>query len=152
MLLHTRPFTAEVVNIAVVPDRQRQGIATALLAHAVDTARRAGFRLLEIGTGNSGFGQIALYERCGSSARHRRRLFPQAQPYADLRKRRGVPPHGAPAHGVHVTMSVSWNPWHGCRKISEGCRNCYVYRQDSRHDKDSREVRQTAMSIRSGAP
>ena len=42
-------------------------------------------------------------------------------------------------------MSVSWNPWHGCRKISEGCRNCYVYRQDSRHDKDSREVRQTAM-------
>ena len=59
--------------------------------------------------------------------RHRRRLFPQAQPYADLRKRRGVPPHGAPAHGVHVTMSVSWNPWHGCRKISEGCRNCYVY-------------------------
>jgi len=26
---------------------------------------RAGFRLLEIGTGNSGFGQIALYERCG---------------------------------------------------------------------------------------
>ena len=35
-------------------------------------------------------------------------------------------------------MSVSWNPWHGCRKISEGCRNCYVYRQDSRHDKDSK--------------
>ncbi len=23
-----------------------------------------------------------------------------------------------------------WNPWHGCTKISEGCRNCYVYRQD----------------------
>ena len=65
VLIHTRPFTAEVVNIAVVPDRQRQGIATALLAHAVDTARRAGFRLLEIGTGNSGFGQIALYEKCG---------------------------------------------------------------------------------------
>lgn len=42
-------------------------------------------------------------------------------------------------------MSISWNPWHGCCKISEGCRNCYVYRQDSRHDKDSREVRQTAM-------
>ena len=32
VLIHTRPFTAEVVNIAVVPDRQRQGIATALLA------------------------------------------------------------------------------------------------------------------------
>ncbi|MDE6046291.1 MAG: phage Gp37/Gp68 family protein, partial [Alistipes sp.] len=23
-------------------------------------------------------------------------------------------------------MSVAWNPWHGCRKISEGCRHCYV--------------------------
>lgn len=41
-------------------------------------------------------------------------------------------------------MSVSWNPWHGCRKISEGCRHCYVYRQDARHDKDSREVRKTS--------
>ncbi|WP_410070922.1 DUF5131 family protein, partial [Barnesiella intestinihominis] len=32
-------------------------------------------------------------------------------------------------------MSVSWNLWHGCHKISEGCRHCYVYRQDSRYDK-----------------
>lgn len=41
-------------------------------------------------------------------------------------------------------MAVNWNPWHGCRKISEGCRHCYVYRQDAQHDKDSREVRRTA--------
>ncbi len=27
----------------------------------------------------------------------------------------------------------SWNPWHGCTKISEGCRHCYVYRQDERY-------------------
>lgn len=65
LLLHTRPFTAEIVNIAVAPDRQRQGIGTALLRHAVRTAREAGFRILEIGTGDSGTGQIALYERCG---------------------------------------------------------------------------------------
>ncbi len=25
---------------------------------------------------------------------------------------------------------VDWNPWHGCTKISTGCRYCYVYRQD----------------------
>lgn len=65
VLLHTRPFTAEVVNIAVAPEYQRRGIATALLQHAVRTARDAGFRLLEIGTGDIGAGQIALYERCG---------------------------------------------------------------------------------------
>ena len=65
LLLHTRPFTAEVVNIAVEPASQRQGIGTALLRHAVATARSRGFRRLEIGTGDSGLGQIALYERCG---------------------------------------------------------------------------------------
>ena len=25
---------------------------------------------------------------------------------------------------------ISWNPWHGCIKISPGCKYCYVYRQD----------------------
>lgn len=24
----------------------------------------------------------------------------------------------------------NWNPWHGCTKISPGCKYCYVYRQD----------------------
>ncbi len=30
-----------------------------------------------------------------------------------------------------------WNPWHGCHKISAGCKNCYVYRRDGRYDKNS---------------
>ena len=37
-------------------------------------------------------------------------------------------------------MSVSWNPWHGCRRVSEGCRNCYVYRIDGAHGKESSKV------------
>ena len=41
-------------------------------------------------------------------------------------------------------MSVAWNPWHGCRKVSEGCRHCYVYRQDAQHALDSSEARLTA--------
>lgn len=24
-----------------------------------------------------------------------------------------------------------WNPWHGCHKISAGCKHCYVYREDA---------------------
>lgn len=31
-------------------------------------------------------------------------------------------------------MAVTWNPWHGCRKISAGCLHCYVYRQDAWRD------------------
>ena len=34
-----------------------------------------------------------------------------------------------------------WNPWHGCKKYSEGCLNCYVYRTDNRHDRDASEVK-----------
>lgn len=36
-----------------------------------------------------------------------------------------------------------WNPWHGCHKLSAGCRNCYVYRGDSKHGKDSSIVTKT---------
>ena len=24
-----------------------------------------------------------------------------------------------------------WNPWHGCHKVSAGCRHCYVFREDA---------------------
>ena len=24
-------------------------------------------------------------------------------------------------------MHDIWNPWHGCKKCSEGCENCYMY-------------------------
>ena len=42
-------------------------------------------------------------------------------------------------------MSVMWNLWHGCRKISEGCRHCYVYRQDAKWEKDASQVVRTAQ-------
>lgn len=36
-----------------------------------------------------------------------------------------------------------WNPWHGCKKLSPGCLNCYVYRIDSKHGKDSSVIIRT---------
>jgi len=39
---------------------------------------------------------------------------------------------------------AGWNPWHGCRKISAGCQNCYVYRIDSAFDRDASVVNKTA--------
>ena len=33
-----------------------------------------------------------------------------------------------------------WNPWHGCKKISPGCLNCYVYRIDGKHGRDASVV------------
>jgi protein gp37 len=37
-------------------------------------------------------------------------------------------------------VPYSWNPWHGCRKVSPGCANCYVYRIDARHERDAAAV------------
>lgn len=34
----------------------------------------------------------------------------------------------------------TWNPWHGCLKVSPGCKNCYMYRDKSRYGQDPRYV------------
>jgi len=39
---------------------------------------------------------------------------------------------------------ANWNPWHGCHKISSGCKNCYVYRGDKKHGKDSSLITKNA--------
>ena len=31
---------------------------------------------------------------------------------------------------TYMSDPRSWNPWHGCRKYSEGCENCYVFFTD----------------------
>lgn len=31
---------------------------------------------------------------------------------------------------------ATWNPWHGCKKVSEGCKYCYMYRDKERYKQD----------------
>lgn len=38
---------------------------------------------------------------------------------------------------------VYWNPWHGCRKVSAGCQNCYVYTLDRRYGRDASVIFRT---------
>ena len=40
-------------------------------------------------------------------------------------------------------MHDIWNPWHGCRKCSEGCRNCYMYYLDGLRGRDGGEITRT---------
>ena len=40
-------------------------------------------------------------------------------------------------------MHDIWNPWHGCRKVSEGCEHCYMYYLDSLRDRDGTEIYRT---------
>ena len=41
-------------------------------------------------------------------------------------------------------MHDIWNPWHGCRKISPGCANCYMYTLDKQRGKDGAAIYRTA--------
>ena len=39
---------------------------------------------------------------------------------------------------------AQWNLWHGCHKISPGCKNCYVYRFDAAFNRDASIVSKNA--------
>lgn len=65
VLIPTRPETVEIVNVAVNEEYHGNGYGKQLVLHAVETAKRDGYKTIEIGTGNSGIVQLALYQKCG---------------------------------------------------------------------------------------
>ncbi|KHD84904.1 GNAT family N-acetyltransferase [Bacillus ginsengihumi] len=65
VLLSTRPQTVEIVNVAVKESEQGKGIGKQLVMHAIQQARLKGYKMIEVGTGNSSIGQLALYQKCG---------------------------------------------------------------------------------------
>ena len=38
---------------------------------------------------------------------------------------------------------ANWNPWQGCQKISEGCKNCYIHTHDGKDGKNVSQVVKT---------
>lgn len=65
VLLPTRPQIVELVNVAVIEDQYGKGIGKQLVLDAVRVAKTKGYKTIEIGTGNSSVGQLALYQKCG---------------------------------------------------------------------------------------
>lgn len=65
ILIHTRPFSFELVNLAVAEDYQNQGIGKQMVEDAIIRATDLNGRLLEVGTGNSQVGQLIFYQKCG---------------------------------------------------------------------------------------
>ena len=45
-------------------------------------------------------------------------------------------------------MHDIWNPWHGCRRKSEGCDNCYMFFLDRQRDRDGGEIYRTKTNFR----
>ena len=63
VLLPTRSRTVELVNIAVAKEKQGYGLGKQLVHHAIQIAKNEGYKTMEIGTGNSSIGQLALYQK-----------------------------------------------------------------------------------------
>ena len=38
---------------------------------------------------------------------------------------------------TEIEKAIPWNPWHGCKKVSPGCKNCFVYKMDRRYGRDT---------------
>lgn len=65
VLIPTRPDTIELVNVAVDEAHQGKGFGKKLVLHAIEVAKSLGYKTIEVGTGNSSVGQLALYQKCG---------------------------------------------------------------------------------------
>lgn len=39
--------------------------------------------------------------------------------------------------------NYTWNPWVGCKKVSAGCKNCYMYREQEQRGNDPALIRRT---------
>ena len=44
--------------------------------------------------------------------------------------------------------NYSWNPWRGCHKVSQGCKNCYMFREQKRYGNDPNVVIRSKTTFR----
>ena len=43
---------------------------------------------------------------------------------------------------------ATWNPWMGCTKVSDGCVNCYMYREQERYGHDPSVLRRSKTTFK----
>ncbi|MGP4041123.1 GNAT family N-acetyltransferase [Gracilibacillus sp. D59] len=65
ILLPTKKDTIELINIAVFEHEQGKGVGKQLIMDAIQRSTVNGYKTIEVGTGNSSIGQLALYQKCG---------------------------------------------------------------------------------------
>ena len=65
----------ELMELAVAPERQGQGIGRRIVAWLVEEARRRGKQAILVGTANASIDNIAFYQRCGFRMDHVRKDY-----------------------------------------------------------------------------
>jgi N-acetylglutamate synthase-like GNAT family acetyltransferase len=65
----------ELMELAIVPERQGQGLGKQFVAWLIDEARKRGKSALLVGTANSSIDNIAFYQKCGFRMDHVRKDY-----------------------------------------------------------------------------
>ena len=65
VLINKGQNSVEIINISVDNEYQNKGIGTKLINHAIKYASENNYKEIEIGTANSSFAQLYLYQKCG---------------------------------------------------------------------------------------
>jgi GNAT superfamily N-acetyltransferase len=92
LVLPARDGEVELKAVAVRPDRHGQGIGKRLLALVLTNLRGRGVRRVIVGTGNSGIGQLAFYQKAGFRLwRIERDVFTPARGYPEGIEENGIP-------------------------------------------------------------
>ncbi len=65
VLINNADKIFEIISVAVDPKYQGKGYGKMLVLDAIDRVRKSGAKSIEIGTGNSSFPQLSLYQKCG---------------------------------------------------------------------------------------
>lgn len=83
---------AELKAVAVAPEHQGRGVGTRLLKLVLAELRARGVRRVVVGTGNSGIGQLAFYQKAGFRLwRIERDVFTPARGYPPGIEENGIP-------------------------------------------------------------
>ncbi len=92
LVLPTGDGEAELKAVAVAPEHQGRGVGKRLLAFVLTELRGRGVRRVVVGTGNSGIGQLAFYQKAGFRLwRVERDVFTPARGYPLGLEENGIP-------------------------------------------------------------
>lgn len=84
--------TVELKAVAVAPEWQGQGTGSAMLRAVLGALRERDVRRVTVGTGNSGIGQLAFYQKAGFRLSHiERDFFSPARGYPPELEENGIP-------------------------------------------------------------
>jgi len=83
--------TVEFKAVAVAPDLHGRGVGRRMLAFVIDDLKSRGVPRVIVGTGNSGIGQIAFYQKAGFRLwKIERDFFSPARGYAEDIEENGI--------------------------------------------------------------